>query len=459
MEDWGLFWEKRREENRRFCEKMSEDTRRFCEEIRKLSLQRNNRHSRGKSRTKSQKESQKETELRKLQESWKEPRTVSHSRKEWRGKLGKFAEKNERQKVEKEKKPSNLEKEKRTKNKEKVESAGAKNMNTELAELRTKMRPQRHRRGRSRKVRRCVNSKSKGPSQSEDTSFGPLASTQVENPSSQSLSESPELVNQQQPEGTHTYGFSRRKMFSKYDLDQSDLETNRFKLLQVGNISFHLAHKKNWPNGRKTEMMYRQSSNIVLEGLNKYDNLTLEGVTSMKMNKKGLGHYVSMLKYDVGRRHVVQLPDYVFPNPATGNSCLERKRSGPGVLEDRVHPFSWESYAIIQVGVMISHGGPLNWMEGVSRGRVAIAYKGAETAEKHSFTMFQAILKPKIEGLSTHYNSRDHQYYSPVVSFVLVNLNGKEPSILDSPTNLWEFSHSKTVEVLVRERIVVHHKL
>ncbi|CAH9078398.1 unnamed protein product [Cuscuta europaea] len=374
-----------------------------------------------------------------------ESQTVSHSRKDWRGKLGKLAEKVESGKVEKEKR-STLEKDKRSNMEKETSSKPEKEKSSNLEKGKPKLRQKCRRRGRSRTVHRFLNSKSKYPSQSQDTSSGPLVLTRADKSSSKSLFEFPEsqqnLVIQQHTYGEEefsdkpsvnlepedgTVGFSRSVMFSKYDLDQSDLETNRFKLLHVCDISSHLAQKRNWPNVCKTEMMYRQSSNIVLEGLN------IVSIVDLVLQPCPLG---------ASETGLLKIEDIIL-----GNSCLERKRSGPVVLKDRVHLFSWESYAIIQIGVvMISHGGLLNWREGVSRRRLAKTEKGAEIAvpnqklitEKHLITMFQAILKPKIEeGLSNHYNSRDHQYYSPVVSFVLVNLKGRDPSTLDSSTNLW----------------------
>ncbi|CAH9121538.1 unnamed protein product [Cuscuta epithymum] len=76
--------------------------------------------------------------------------------------------------------------------------------------------------------------------------------------------------------------------------------------LQVCGNSFHLTQKMNWPNILESEMVYHQSSNISLVGMNKFGDLRLEDV--------------SMLNYDVRKKHGVQSldgPDNCFHNLAT----------------------------------------------------------------------------------------------------------------------------------------------
>ncbi|CAH9120157.1 unnamed protein product [Cuscuta europaea] len=214
MEDWGLFWEK-----------MREDTRRLCERIRKISPQRNNRHSQKESRTNSH-----------SQELQKESRTVSHLRKKPREEVGKLGEKDKREKMEKEKR-STLENEKRSNMEKEKSSKPEKEKSSNLEKGKPKLRQKCRRRGWSRTVRRCLNSKSKYPSQSQDTSSGPLVLTRADKSSSKSLFEFPEsqqnLVIQQntygeeefsdkpsvnlEPEDGTVVGFSRRPSIGEDD--------------------------------------------------------------------------------------------------------------------------------------------------------------------------------------------------------------------------------------------------
>ncbi|CAH9123798.1 unnamed protein product [Cuscuta epithymum] len=176
-----------------------------------------------RSRTKSQKESQKES-----RKSQNEPRTVSHLRKDSRGNLGKLAEKMERGK---------LEKEKRMQNKEVVESDKARKRRTGSDELCTKRRTQ-SRPGRSRKIRRCINSKSKGSLQTPISS-GLLASTRAENSSlkfpSEPTDSHQELINQPQPTmaDRHTSGDKEHKDKLSLDLGPA-----------AGAITCFLSHNK-----------------------------------------------------------------------------------------------------------------------------------------------------------------------------------------------------------------------
>ncbi|CAH9071966.1 unnamed protein product, partial [Cuscuta epithymum] len=131
----------------------------------------------------------------------------------WRKKNAKKTEKEKREKVEREK-SSNLEKGE------------------------PKLR-QHRRRGRSRKVRRCINSKSKGWLQSPISS-GILDSTRAEEDSSlKSPSESKdshqELINQPQPSTAdrHTYGDKEHKNESSLDLGPA-----------AGQITCFLTHNK-----------------------------------------------------------------------------------------------------------------------------------------------------------------------------------------------------------------------
>ncbi|CAH9079492.1 unnamed protein product [Cuscuta europaea] len=202
----------------------------------------------------------------------KSHKDVSHSREDSRGKLGKLAEEVERGKVEKEKcekmekeKCKKMEKEKREKvekkKSEKVEIKKSEKVEKEKPSNMEKGKPKllkQRRRGRSRTVRHCINSKNRGLSQSQEISSGPLASTQVENLSSQSLFESPEshqkLVNQQlQPtEVTHTYGKEESKKKSSVNLGLEDGAITRF--LICNNTSSLKNSCKDWSAFKKYEL-------------------------------------------------------------------------------------------------------------------------------------------------------------------------------------------------------------
>ncbi|CAH9096492.1 unnamed protein product [Cuscuta epithymum] len=322
----------------RNLEKMNEDTRRICEERRKLSLQRNNRCSDkpSPSLNKSQKQ------------SLRESRTGSHSRKASREKIEKEKrvkmEKEKREKMEKEK-PEKMEKEKRKKmekdKREKVEKKKSEKVEKKKSEKVEKEKPsnlekgkpklrQHRRRGRSRKVRRCLNSKSKGPSNSQDISFSPLALTEAEVPTWQVSSltishisssfipsvkgtDFEEEVNQPKEMSSIVHpaqDFPQTiKNIVLKPAESAIKKTNEDKIkeqseiagvlksemvLQVCDVSYHLAQKWNWPNIFKIERMCCPSLNTTLEGmksLNKFDSLRCEGFTFIKyiLNALGVG--------------------------------------------------------------------------------------------------------------------------------------------------------------------------